>query len=295
MLKNVFCIAVASGLFITSTLHAKQPPLQLKPVSPWAVDYAEDHCRLARQFGAGDELTYIFLDRYQPGQTFNLTLAGKSLRTNTDEAEAAVTFGPSEQEQMLNFRMGTIGEMPALIFTGRTEIARPSDAELKSGKEVWDQFLRTRDERHKAVQHLEFGKPLRRTIILETGAMKAPLAALDKCMDNLLTYWGVNVDQHKSLTRWVTPQSDPRNWLNSDDYPSEMLRVGQPALVKFRLSVGADGVPTACHIQATTRPKEFDDAVCKSVMRRARLDPALDADGKPLASFYNNSVYFAIP
>jgi Gram-negative bacterial TonB protein C-terminal len=294
-LKKHFLSIATFGLLTSTGVQAKEPPLQLKPVSPWAVDYAEDHCRLARQFGAGDQLTYLFLDRYQPGPSFNLTMAGKSVKTNVDEAEASVTFGPNEVGQMLNFRRGAIGELPALIFTGRTTIALPSKAQLEGGKDGWDQFVQTRDDRHKAVQYLEIGKPLRRTIILETGAMKAPLAALDKCMDNLLTYWGVSVDQHKSLTRWVTPHSDPRYWLTSEDYPSDMLREGQPALVKFRLSVGADGVPTACHIQSTTRPKEFDDAVCKSVIRRARFDPALDADGKPLASYFQSSVYFNIP
>jgi hypothetical protein len=74
-----------------------------------------------------------------------------------------------------------------------------------------------------------------------------------------------------------------------------MLSAGQPAIVEFRLSVSADGVPTSCHIQLTTRPKEFDAAVCDSLMRRARFTPALDAEGKPLISYYLNTVKFALP
>lgn len=125
--------------------------------------------------------------------------------------------------------------------------------------------------------------------------MHAPLAALGKCIDNLLTHWGIDVEKHKTLKREAKPAESPDRWVVTGDYPRKMLDAGQPAIVNFRLSVGADGVPTGCHIQSTTRPKEFDDAVCKSVMRRASFIPALDAEGKPLASYYRNTVRFQIP
>jgi outer membrane biosynthesis protein TonB len=125
--------------------------------------------------------------------------------------------------------------------------------------------------------------------------MRAPLAALDTCIDNLLTSWGIDVEKHKTLSQQTKPLKSPAKWVVSSDYPVGMLSAGQPALVNFRLSIGPDGAPTGCYIQATTRPKEFDNAVCKSVMKRARFSPALDAQGQPLASYYQNSVYFEIP
>jgi outer membrane biosynthesis protein TonB len=70
------------------------------------------------------------------------------------------------------------------------------------------------------------------------------------------------------------------------------LNAGQGAIVNFRLLVDAAGSVTGCFIQQTTRLKEFDDAVCKSISRRAKFDPALDKDGKPILSYYNNTVRF---
>jgi outer membrane biosynthesis protein TonB len=131
--------------------------------------------------------------------------------------------------------------------------------------------------------------------MLETGSMRRPLAALDTCIDNLLISWGVDVEKHKTLSKQVKPLQSPDKWIVSSDYPENMLSAGQPALVNFRLSIGPDGLPTACHIQAATRPKEFDNAVCKSVMRRARFSPALDATGQPLVSYYQSNVYFRLP
>jgi TonB family protein len=65
--------------------------------------------------------------------------------------------------------------------------------------------------------------------------------------------------------------------------------------VHFRLSVDARGKVSDCHIQRSTRPEGFDEAVCEVLMHRARFKPALDAEGKPMASYYINTVRFIIP
>jgi hypothetical protein len=294
---------IAALIIIAATTPAfaqsAKEPLSLKPTSAWHIDYADDRCRLARQFGAGDEQVYAFFDRYGPTEYFRLTLAGKPVKTPIEKADATLQFGPTEAEQKIMTWNGNLGKMPALIFANSIRLAPATAAEFaaatKSDKDEWIDFAPIGEARQKAIKYLTVGKPLRRAVTLETGPMRAPFMALDKCIDNLMTTWGIDTEKHKVLTRKATPQQSPGKWVVSSDYPLDMLSSGQPAIVEFRLSVGPDGTPTACHIQSTTRPKEFDDAVCKSVMRRARFDPALDAAGKPLASYYRNTVRFQIP
>lgn len=296
--KSLALLALVGTTF-PALAQTTNGPLVLKPSSPWHVDYADDRCRLGRQFGAGDEQVLLFLDRYGPSDRFRMTVAGKPLKVSVDRAEATLQFGPTEVEQRLLFLNGNLGEMPALVFASSARIAAPTDAELQAAKNAaeneWIDAPPISEERQKAVKYLTIGKPLRRSVTLETGSMRGGLAALDKCVDNLMISWGVDIERHKSLTRKVRPQQSPARWVVSQDYPLQMLRDGQPAIVDFRLSVGPDGVPTACHIQSTTRAKEFDTAVCQSVMRRARFDPALDAGGKPIASYYLNRVRFQLP
>jgi hypothetical protein len=278
---------------------AAPAPLILKPTSAWQVDYADERCRLGRQFGEGKQTVLLLMDRFAPGEYFRLTIAGQLVKTFVEKGDADIQFGPREEEQQLAFLKGNLDKEPALIFSGSARIAPPSAAELLAikNREKREGVVvePISEDRQKAVRHLRVGKPLRKPVMLETSSMRAPLAALDTCIDNLLISWGVDVEKHKALSRTVTPLKSPDKWIMSSDYPNEMLSAGQPALVSFRLSIGPDGVPTACHIQATTRPKEFDNAVCKSVMRRARFSPALDAQGQPLASYYQNNVYFALP
>lgn len=276
-------------------VHAAEP-VKLKATSAWNVDYAEERCRLARRFGEGDQVAFLFMDLYGPSEYFRLTIAGKPIKISATRGEATVQFGPGEQEQQLAFLNGNLGKEPALVFSSSSRIAPASAAEklaIKNRKtDEWVMIQPISEERKKAVQYLRIGRPLRKPLMLETGSMRAPMAALDSCIDNMLASWGVDVEKHRQLQQQATPLQSPEKWVVSSDYPIRMLSEGQPALVSFRLNIGTDGVPTACYIQATTRPKEFDNAVCKSVMKRAKFSPALDAEGKPLASYYQNNVYF---
>jgi len=299
MSKNNLGVIALISIIASPSAHAAQPPLQLKQTSPWNVDYADDRCRLMRQFGEGDEKTYAIFDRYGPGERFRMTIAGKPVRTSVQNGEATIQFGPGEGEQQLGFYKGDLGEYPALIFHSQVRVAPPSATEqamIDQRKDDEGIDLAPVDPaRETAIKYLMVGKPLRRTLILETGAMRKPLEALGKCIDNLMTSWGIDVEKHKMLSRAARPLTSPVKWVVSSDYPVNMLSAGQPAIVEFRMSVGADGTPASCHIQSTTRPKEFDKAVCGSLMRRARFSPALDAEGKPLVSFYRNTVRFALP
>lgn len=299
MTTRIF-LAIALVSTPCSAIAAKPEPLTLKPSSAWQVDYAEDRCRLGRQFGTGDQQTLLFMDRYGPEEYFRLTVAGQLLKTGVvTTPQADIQFGPSEAVQDLEFLPGNLGDQPAFVFVNRARVAPPSASEIaairREPEQAWESVQPVSEERKKAIKFFRVGKPLRSELILETGSMRAPLAALDSCIDNLMTTWGIDVARHKTLTRPVKTLTPPEKWVVGRDYPIKMLMQGQPAIVEFRLSIGADGTPLSCHIQSTTRPKEFDEAVCGSLMKRARFSPALDAEAKPMTSYYRNTVRFQIP
>ena len=130
---------------------------------------------------------------------------------------------------------------------------------------------------------------------LELRSMGAPMAALRTCMDNLLTHWGYDPAVVASLSRGVTPIGSPGNWITSADYPSKSLMQGHNGIVQFRLDVDEAGKILGCHILARTNPDEFADVSCRAVSRRAKLQPALDATGRPVKGFYITKVRFIIP
>jgi TonB family protein len=282
-------------------IGAAKEPLRLKPSSKWNVHYAEDSCRMGRSFGEGDQKIILMADRYQPGDALRLTFIGKPANTDVNEGVVQVRFGPAETEQEAKFYPGRLTDKtPTLILQSSIRIA-PYSPEILAAYEIalkakqydfaWPKIT---PEQEAAVTYVEVKRAIRRPFILETGSLGAPLAALEKCTDELLDHWGIDVAKHAALSRSVKPASNPGDWVKSRDYPSEMVMLGKRAIVHFRLNVDVEGKPTACHIQQSTRPKAFDDAVCKAIMRNAKFEPALDAEGKPIASYWLNSVVFHI-
>jgi hypothetical protein len=276
-----------------------QAPLRLKQSGQWIVEFGDQGCRMFREFGTGDDKTMIMISRYAPSESFRLTIGGKLFKRQANR-DVTLQFGPNEAEQKISFMAGNLSpEMPAMILAGSIRMAPVPEAELaafaKSDYQDENAITPMGAERVKAVTYLKVGKPLKQPIILELGRMDRPMAVMDQCIDHLMTTWGIDVQKHKNLKRQVRPTVSPGRWITTDDYPTKMLGQGQAAIVDVRLDVDGEGNAVGCHIQATTRPKEFDDAVCKSLMRRAKFTPALDADSKPIQSYWKSTVTFLIP
>ena len=299
--RGALIMAGAGALAVTAT--AKEP-LRLAPSSKWHVNYAADSCRLARSFGTGQEEVIFVLDRFQPGPMVYMTLTGKPVGVRGESRNAVIRFGPNEMEQKRTFSVGKMESgAPAVIVDGALVVAG-SDAS-------WESALDEKDEKGDAdsagailpeidparnvlVTSMEIRMIGKQPVVLETGSMGNPMAALTACTDDLLRGWKVDVEAHRALSRRASPASNPGRWLDSGDYPISMLVRGYQGIVHFRLIVDEFGKPASCHIQQSTRPTEFDEAVCKGIMRRAEFEPALDAAGKPVASYYLNRVRFKI-
>ncbi len=296
-----FIAPIVLAAMVTQPVYAKKPPLVLKPSSNWVIEYEEDSCRLIRTFGIDDEKVVTIFNRYGPDEDFRLTLAGEPVKVGNNARRTNLQFGPTEAAQEVNFSKARFGkDMPALMFSGTISLApKPIQSETRksddSDAEETSGFQDIGTERKAAITYLYVDGSLRKPIKLELGPMDKPLTALTTCVDELMTRWGIDVEKHKKLSRSVVPEGNPGRWINAKDYPKDMLLQRQSALIQFRLNVDETGSVTECHIQKTTRPKEFDDAVCVSLISRAKFVPALDESGKPIKSFYRNSVLFQSP
>ncbi len=281
-------------------------PVVLDPNSKWVLNYADDSCRLIRGFGDGANASAFYIERYGPGDTFVMLVAGEPFKKLSRREALEVKFGSDEGVQTPAFFEGDFGNFgPAIIFSSLS-VERPDWAgmdardlkayfEAKQAKEKKEEWQPIGEKRESAITWLAFSDGKKSTVRLNTGSMGKPFQALRACTDKLLNSWGVDPVKHEAQSRVLEPADSPVNWLKPSDYPISMLNQGQQGLVQFRLNVGEDGKPTTCHIQQSTRPKEFDDIVCKRLMQRASFIPALDAEGKPFPSYYRSAVRFQMP
>lgn len=299
-MRRILVIAVGLALVPAAPVQAREV-LRLKPSSPWNVHYAVDSCRLARDFGEGLRRVTLILDQFEPGDSFYLTLVGDSLRTRRMNPPFAGTirFGPHEGKSDFTAETGKANEWRAIFVSGSHRLAPPTDSE----KAALDEARRrgTRYElapigagREAAATWLELGGLLRSDLVLETGSMGKALAGLRQCAWDTVRMWGLDIEEQKALSRKPHPRRGPGTWFDPNDYPSAMIARGYQGIVNFRIMVDAKGKPSSCHVQQSTRPKDFDEAVCRVVMKQAEFEPALDALGRPVASFWRQTVRFKL-
>jgi hypothetical protein len=272
--------------------HAAQAAEQvLEPQDKWVLNYAEDSCRLARSFGQGDAKVILILDQFQPGGWLDVSLVGKRFRwLGPNRVNLSSTFGPGLQSGAYHDAiMGTVGpDNIPILMSGPRDLLNRSVVHEGSGEE--DNNLAITAAQEAAVTELSIAASGMRRLTLHTGSMGAPLGAMSKCMADFVKAWGLDPVQQAALSRRVVPASKPGSWLLGDDYPKDALYKGASAIVQFRLMVGADGIPTGCHIQQATNSPEFIKLTCDLLMKRARFAPALDSVGKPVASYFIHSV-----
>lgn len=269
---------------------AKDAPIRLAPSSKWHAVHENEYCRLSRAFGEGDDLIMIMFDRFAPSQEFRLLLAGKAMRNSNLRLAATVRFGAEAADQKIDFFEGTIGKkIPAWIFKDGVRLIAAPKA-LTNAEQA--KAITEADEA--AIGEITIGSPLRRPVVLETGSLKAPFAALRKCTDQLIAVWGLDAERHRNLLAPALPLDNPGDWLVSSDYPVGMIARGQQALVEFRLIVGEDGKAESCTIQQSTNPEGFNKVSCERLLKRAKLAAAIDANGKPVRSYYRNRIRFQL-
>jgi len=289
-------MALGAVLCINAAPAPQKNVLRFKPATPWVVDYAEDSCRLARTFGEGDQKVTLFLDQFEPSAGFHVTLGGEPFRTRRTviEKKLNLRFGPNEIVQEEEAKTGTMGAQPAMIIQGGQRIASLTEAEIqsrdaarKAGRRY--DFPSVSRDREASVRFLEV-TGTDDDIVLETGAMDKPLGILRECAWDTVGDWGLDVAQQQTLQRGPVAKDGGEGWFVPNDYPTNMVRGNYQGTVNYRLIVDETGKPKSCHVQRSTRPKDFDETVCRVVMKRGQFEPALDASGKPVASFWSQAI-----
>ncbi len=286
---GVGLLLAAPLLSASSTWAADE--VQVEPSSSWSMEYTPDSCLLKRTFGSGEEQVLLQFDQFDPARPPTILVSGKQFgQFSTATARVIATFGPGLQEgESAEAVVGTLGpERTPLLMLGKRDLLNRSS--LGSTPE----FAAPTSEQVAAVTQLRLDAGSVR-LMLKRGSLGAPLKAMKTCLDALVRDWGFDPEQQASLTKRVTPTGQPGLWMTSRDYPKRAIAKGERGTVRFRIMVGADGVPTQCFIPRTTMSPDFITLTCDLLMKRARFSSALDREGRPVASYYVNTVHWVPP
>jgi TonB family protein len=268
-----FRFALAAALAAGPALA--QPPLlpALAPaVRPWQVDWGDQYCSLVRMPEA--DRPFALAVRARPGHAFMRIMLVMT------EPDAAQIEG-----------VDTILLLPAgtsiRVTTDRdSEIQRPRARYLFGLPEDFAAQLGNATE-----LQLRTGDRIRARVPL--NHIRAGLNAQRRCLREVAQEWGVDEAALAALSR--RPRSTNDLGLTIHDYPSEAIRRASQGDVTVRITVGAEGRATDCATVATSGNLEIDRTVCRVALGRGRFEPALDANGRPVAIRALFAVGFYLP
>jgi hypothetical protein len=286
---------VVAGLAATPNPAWARDPLRVEPASQWVLDYADEHCSLARTFGSGDTAATLRISSYGSWNSFETFLTGPLVpHAIAPYGSVRIAFpSDSEQRDLVWALKGTAGDTSAVSFPIYFGPYNP-----------WYKGRQLHDE-DKARLTLEQDRPYpefdRKTdgitldfdnappIYLHLQDMAAPLAALRACVDDLYKSWKLDPTVQKALSRRAKPLPLTVAEIQRH-YPVAQLGKQKNGYVRVRLKLDATGQPTACAIQDEPADEAFRKATCDHLT--GDFDPALDKDGHPVETVYFTSIVF---
>jgi hypothetical protein len=278
---------------IPGALLAQERP-GLAPSGPWTIDYDADSCALRRSFGAGEDQVYLEFRRFAPGLGLQTVIASSRMEA-VRPSQFSYRFGDRGEwrEAAAPLTATLANDFSAVIFEP-SFMPPPDEAEDPDERPSYLQSAEMKAAeiaQAAAIDTITLRRAFRRVLSLQLGKLDAPIAALQECVDELTTHWNIDVEAHKTLTRPATPIdfTDSSSMLG---YPPKMARQGMPGLVNIRLDIDETGRITGCHIQMPLSDPAFEASSCADIQHAFEFEPALDKDGKPIASYWVTKVHF---
>lgn len=97
------------------------------------------------------------------------------------------------------------------------------------------------------------------------------------------------------VAKKLTPRGSPQSWVTNDDYPAAALRAEQQGTTGFRLDVDANGRVTNCTVTSSSGSSILDSTACSLLKRRARFNPAEDANGNKIPAPFVSRFRWELP
>lgn len=246
-------------LLLGQSASATEP---LKPSAKWVVDYAENMCTLGRQFGpggvtfgirpsalgTGGGLAVAMIPGARPGRSHETPATFVLDDGSSIEVNATVYWLPEKKTRVVT--AGLNAENMAKIMSGRP-----------------------------------FGFPAgrREHIWFEPEGVANALKALKTCEDDLLVSMGVSAEELAQIAQG--PRGDISRYFGSSVYPSNALFAGKSGQTSALIAIDVEGGVTDCRIISNSGHESFRNRTCETLMR-ARFEPAKNAAGEPVRSWY---------
>jgi hypothetical protein len=286
MRKTVSALALAElALMPVAPAQAQDAAAVFKPSGNWVADYGDDYCRLMRPFNDGKSDIALGLERIRPGAQTRLILVGNGVKTFRGADQLGYAFAPTQAEREARYVRSETADGKQYLNLGPVTLA------AGGGPGAAAKYDRAAEQvTAKAITAIALAKGMTTPIRIETGALDAPIAALQACADDLVKSWGVD-----PLATQAVAKDNGSGWLPQGTIPAgEFAKFGGGANQVLML-VDATGKPTKCQPLQPSLSAALNEKICKVLMEKAQFTPGKNPAGEAVASYWIGNPQFLGP
>jgi len=269
MRTDILCAVALIGACFSDAADADGPSAALQPTGKWVVDYAADQCILSRNFGTdGHPLTLAF-EKVPLTESVGVYVIRTSKRADMNSGKGRID-PPGDERKPANFLAYSVAKGDLRMIASGVDQSVVRDAARNTKMAI--NFPGEVDE------------------VFAVPNLASAFAALDDCALDLGRSWGIPIDQQRLVATPAMPAQPLNKVFSPDDYPAAAQKADEMGRIKVRVAVDASGRATACTLSRPSGIKSLDEATCRVLMKRTQYQPARDAQGHPVASYFVTTV-----
>lgn len=283
-------VAILALAALPNFARATDSDVVYSPASAWNVEFADEFCALRRAFTSEDSKADLELRQYAPGNNVDIIFLAQGLDRRIGRLElrffphdAIIDLGP-------NFSMSAASGFHGFFSPSRfgQSIKDENGEWVESSPEMVRQWAA-------AVSHLRVEKGLKQAVDIQTGPLDKAIEVMAICNDGLIESWGLDVAAHKMLSQPARLKTQPKFARKvQENYPAKALMGDEQGPVQIRVMVDSLGKVTDCRAIKAFTSELLNDAACQGFVKYAEFEPALDADGTPINSYYVTRVSYSL-
>lgn len=256
-----------------------------EPQGDWTAQFETDYCRLSRNFSDGTNTVTLSFERIQPGNAARTIIIGNGISLYRRATTIGYHFLPDGSERQAFLLRSETSEgnqylnMGYLAFSSALAFPAPGAPPPPYSRSDEASFARS-------VNGIMLTDGTVQPVEIRTGALRNVAVALQICADDLVKFWGLDVEKHQSMKQAPYPDGETDKWVPIGTIPfQDFAKLGGGDNL-LRLMIDANGKPTDCHVHFPSLDEGKNQAVCKALLENAKFHPALDAEGNAMASYY---------
>lgn len=257
--SSVIRTVALTSLILASSASSAAP---LQPTGKWVLNYEDAQCVAYRNYGTEKDPLYLAFKAPPVGSVVQMMVLNKGPRSDPTQEDATVKIG--DRAQM---------KTNMLVYRNQ-DGARYRSRLINLPLAEFDAFSKTPSvDIVSAGSNYSFAVP-------DFGPLKK---ALDECLADLRAFWNVP-ELGKTGSLLQDPSGDLARVFSPEDYPRMALLGGMQGMTAVALLIDEKGKVADCSVVETSGTAAIDAQSCAIIRGRARLNPALGADGKPAKS-----------